>query len=228
MEFISLIPRATTYPKEFLEAYRGTLLILLQNHRQFQIVTDRTLHDFHGSSLVLPGVRIVSDDESKMIGHYAAARGHVVLSGATDSKLSEVANAVRLPDNLAEKYLAQEEKDYNSTDLPDASELLKVIDTANGSNSVRVSGSKNLVVHAAKIDNTPYLFVANFEGIKAGERLTPTSQEKVRIDVPASYGASMHLLPFLGTETTLRGQPTSTGITFVVPTVERGLIAWFK
>src|SRR5579875_3775787 len=42
------------YPKEFVAAYRGVLLMLLQNHVQFRIVSARTLDAFHGKVLVLP------------------------------------------------------------------------------------------------------------------------------------------------------------------------------
>src|ERR1700758_4084703 len=51
-------------PKEYIASYRGILLLFLQTHIQFQIVTSRTLSAFAGSTLVLPDVRVLNDAES--------------------------------------------------------------------------------------------------------------------------------------------------------------------
>ena len=81
---------------------------------------------------------------------------------------------------------------------------------------------------ASTIEGSTYLFLANFAGIKAGETVTPTPQLDVRIDVPSHLGTSMHLLPYLGVESVLRGQRSGDGVTFVIPQIERGAVVWFK
>jgi len=40
-------------PKQFLPSYRGLAVLLIQQHRSLQVVTPRTLTDFHGRTLVL-------------------------------------------------------------------------------------------------------------------------------------------------------------------------------
>ncbi|MGB8115376.1 MAG: hypothetical protein WCF22_16460, partial [Candidatus Sulfotelmatobacter sp.] len=45
------------YADDFLRSYRGILILLMQSHREFQVVTPRTLHNFSGEALVLPDVR---------------------------------------------------------------------------------------------------------------------------------------------------------------------------
>ncbi len=62
------------YPKEFVAAYRGVLLMLLQNHVQFRIVTARTLDAFHGKVLVLPDVRVMSEKEASRAGRVRRRR----------------------------------------------------------------------------------------------------------------------------------------------------------
>src|ERR1700733_84131 len=42
------------YADEFIRSYRGILILLMQAHREFQVVTPRTLDEFHGQTLVLP------------------------------------------------------------------------------------------------------------------------------------------------------------------------------
>jgi hypothetical protein len=213
------------YPAEFLESYRGTLLMLLQSHRQFQIVTPRTLKDFTGKVLILPSVRVLSEAEARLIKDYS---GRVIITGEVDDQSGELAGAIHLQHDPAGQYLAQAAKDYSGTEVDQHSELFEAVSAADTSSSIRVSGSKSLVVNAALIDTVPYLFIANFSGLRAGERLTPVTQINTRIEVPASFGTSMHFLPFLGVETVLRGIKTDERVSFVVPAIERGAVAWFK
>ena len=58
------------YADDFIRSYRGIVLLLMQSHREFQIVTPRTLHEFHGQALILPDVRILSEDEQSWLEHY--------------------------------------------------------------------------------------------------------------------------------------------------------------
>jgi hypothetical protein len=48
---------------EFIPSFRGIMILLLQNHLEYQIVTPRTLQAFRGKVLVLPDVRILDDAE---------------------------------------------------------------------------------------------------------------------------------------------------------------------
>ena len=216
------------YPKEFLASYRGTLLLLMQNHRQFQIVTSRNLQNFQGATLVLPGVRVLNGPELAGVKVFAEKGGHIVVTGAANSKLASLTGVAKLSGDPATTYLEQAQKDYESSDPKAGSDLLKAVDMPRSSNQVQVGGSKNLVAHAATLDGVPYIFLANFEGITPGEALAPTPQQNVKVDVPAGYGTSMHVLPFLGTESVLKGQSTTSGTSFVIPSIERGLVVWFK
>ncbi len=216
------------YPKEFIDAYRGTLLLLLQTHRQFQIVTPRTLEQFHGTTLVLPSVRVLSERETGAIRRFAATGGRVVLTGTSDSGLGSLSGAVRLPDDPASHYLAQAEKDFASAEPGTAAELLRAVDGAAGSSDIKVSASKDVAAHAAAIDGVTYLFFANFAGIRVGEMLTPEVQKNVRISAPAKLGLSLHILPFLGVESVLHGQQAGERVNFVILQIERGTVAWFK
>jgi len=216
------------YPQEFIDSYRGTLLLLLQTHRQFQIVTPRTLAAFHGTALILPGVRVLSGRETGEIRSFAAAGGRVLLTGESDSKLNDLKGAARLPDDPARHYLAQAEKDFSSA-KPDAeAAFLTAIDGASKVNDIQINASQDVVVHASTIEGSTYLFLANFAGIKAGETVTPTPQLNVRIDVPSRLGTSMHILPYLGVESMLSGQGSGDRVTFIVPQIERGAVVWFK
>jgi hypothetical protein len=69
----------------FLASYRGTLLLLLQNHIEFQIVTPRTLAKFRGSQLILPDVSFLADRERSQLRNFLVDRGRLMISGGLDS-----------------------------------------------------------------------------------------------------------------------------------------------
>ncbi len=216
------------YPKDFLESYRGTLLMLLQSHRQFHIVTPRTLADFHGSALLLPNVQVISQKEATQLQHFAETGGRLILSGKSDARLDDVKAAVRLPDDPARAYLSRAEKEFSAA-TPDAqSPLLSALPAEDPAHAISVSGTASLVAHAMLIDQHPYLFIANFEGIQPGVDLTPAPQKNVAVEVPASFGTSLHLLPFLGTETVIQGKQEGTRVSYLIPQIERGAVAWFQ
>ncbi len=61
------------YPREFIASFKGTLGLLLLSHREFQIVTPRTLSQFSGRVLILPDARCLGDDELAAFQRFAAA-----------------------------------------------------------------------------------------------------------------------------------------------------------
>ncbi len=213
------------YPKEFVAAYRGVLLMLLQNHVQFRIVTARTLGAFHGKVLVLPDVRVLSEQESAGVKSFAVGGGHVVLTGKTDARLAGLKEAKRFPDQPEIRYLDAAQMDFYSVSPGSEADLLHAIAT---DTDVQVSASQNVVVHEARVDGRTTLFFANFSGLRAGQNETPTAQSEIRVTVPAAPGKKLHWLPFLGTETTVEGQASGDGMSFTLPALERGGVAWFE
>ncbi|HEY1808055.1 MAG TPA: hypothetical protein VGG42_05795 [Acidobacteriaceae bacterium] len=213
------------YPKEFVAAYRGVLLMLLQNHVQFRIVTARTLDAFHGKVLVLPDVRVVSEKELAGVGAFAAGGGRVVLTGKADARLDGLKEAARFPDQPELRYLDAAQKDFYSVNPASEPELLHAIATKT---DIEVDASQNVVVHEARVNGGTALFLANFAGIKPGVNETPAEQRGIRVVAPAAMGNKLHWLPFLGTETTVQGQASGDHVTFTLPPLERGAVAWFE
>jgi len=213
------------YPKEFVDAYRGVLLLLLQNHVQFRIVTARTLGEFHGKVLVLPDVRVMDDAEAGGIRRFAASGGRVVVTGKSDQRLDGLAQAVRFPEGPEVAYLKAAEKDLYGTNPGSKPDLLHAITTEP---DVRIAASPSVVAHEALIDGRTYVFLANFSGLEADVNEMPTPQRNVRIVAPARLGRTMHVLPFLGTATTLAGKEAGGGVEFTIPELARGAVVWFE
>ncbi|MGH7971427.1 MAG: hypothetical protein ACREIC_22130, partial [Limisphaerales bacterium] len=77
-------PRTRDYfCKEFLDSYLGLMSLLMHSHREFQIVTPRTVEDFHGTILTLPDARCLSNRELAAIESYAKSGGKLIITGQT-------------------------------------------------------------------------------------------------------------------------------------------------
>jgi hypothetical protein len=215
------------YADEFVSSYRGALLALLQGHRQFQIVTPRTLDVFRGKTLVLPDVRVLGEQEIAAIHRFAEEGGRVVIDGASNGGLSGLDHALRLPDDPARAYLADAARDYASARMQGQMAFLKAVGPGD-EDAVQLNAGREVVAHAMRIDGKTYLFFSNFSGIKAGVELTPTIQTNVSVTVPARLGATMHVLPFLGTEIVVNGTRVGERESFAVPALERGMVVWFR
>jgi len=213
------------YPRDFVASYRGVLLLLLRNHIQFRIVTPRTVNSFDRQVLILPDVRVVSDAESSSIRRFVEQGGRVILTGQSDTKLNDLRNAVRYPDAPERAYLKTAEADFNSPDSPAATDFLRSFRL---SGKVVVTASRNLVAHVATIGTRQYIFLANFDGLRAGEVATPRTQHDIQITLEAPAGAQLHILPFLGVESVISGKHRARQMQFTLPAVDRGAVAWIN
>jgi Glycosyl hydrolase-like 10 len=75
-------PRTRDYfAEEFLDSYFGLMALLMHSHREFQIVTPRTLMDYHGPILALPDARCLSDREVAALESYTRSGGKLIVSG---------------------------------------------------------------------------------------------------------------------------------------------------
>jgi hypothetical protein len=212
------------YPDEFVNAYRGVLLLLLQNHIQFRIVTPRTLAHFHGKVLVLPDVRMVNGEEIGGLIAFASHGGRVVLTGDADSQLNVIGEAVRFPASPQVAYLQRAQHDFYASDPASAPDLLRTIRTET---DIDVEASKNVVANQALIEGRTYLFLVNFSGLAAGQNEKPIPQHNIHITAAAKLGRTLHLLPFLGQKTTLSGKQKGSSYTFTIPELDRGAVVWF-
>ena len=83
------------FADEFIPSYRGILILLMQKHLEFQIVTPRTLADFQGKTLVLPDVRVLSDDEKSSLRKYVDSGRMLVITGEDAAQFGTAENVAR-------------------------------------------------------------------------------------------------------------------------------------
>ncbi len=112
----------------FLPSYRGTLVALLQAHREFQVVTPRTLAAFRGKSLVLPNVTTLDDTEKTAIGAFSKNGGRLIVTGADTTGLPQSDAIVRFKECPAKAYFEALEKDFPLASQKQPSDFLAAMD----------------------------------------------------------------------------------------------------
>jgi hypothetical protein len=211
------------YPKEFVASYQGALLLLLRKHIQFQIVTPRTLKSFHGSTLILPDVRLLDTDEESSMRRFYDGGGKLVLNGQSAKLLQNSKLAIRFPDDPGSRYLIAAKANLQHATTGSESDFLKSL---NDRFDISVKAPADLIVHVAQVNKKTHFFFANFNGLHPGTVAAPVPVENVHILAPLALGTTLHLLPFMGASTVIQGVPSEGKVDFIIPQIERGSIAW--
>ncbi len=211
------------FPDTFINSYRGVLLLMLRRHIQFQIVTPRTLVSFSGKTLVLPNVQALDSSEITELHTFSSKGGRLVLTGKSNGTIAKFPNVVLFPNAPGAQYLALANKDFETASTNTQSDFLKTLDNPAG---FAIQASPDLVAYIARVDHKTHWFFANFKGLKTGAATVPVPEQNVTITAPVSAGTTLHLLPFLGTTTTLSGTVSGNQVKFSIPEINRGAVAW--
>ena len=210
------------FTKEFLRSYQGTLLLLIQNHREYQVVTPRTFGSFRGKTLILPDVRVLSTEETAALRKYAGSGGKIIATGSLSEELRGQTNVTRLADSPGARYIALAESHFDDCS-PDTEKLF--LDSLGGG-EIRVRASPLVATQIASVDGKPHVFFANFMGLRAKENAVQTPERHAEVTVPGKVRG--HFLPFLGDETTITGRFEDGSTYFDLPEIAKGAVAWFE
>jgi hypothetical protein len=212
------------YADEFLQSYRGILVLLLQAHREFQIVTPRTLSEFNGDALVLPDVQILNADEREALEHYSASGKKLIITGNNPLDSASKTNITRFPECPGKTYVASIEKDF---DHSSPSMQQAFLDSLPPNEGIEISASPQVATSIALVNGQTHVFMANFAGLVAGKNPVQTPQA-VTITAPAASGNSAYFLPFLGETQKLDGVVKNGKIVFSLPPVSKGAVFWLQ
>jgi len=214
------------HAEEFLASYRGVLILLMQKHLEFQIVTPRTLAEFHGKTLVLPDVRVLDESEQKWLKDFVASGKKAVVTGTDVTEFGDSPGVVRMRDCPGKAYTAALEKDFEHSS-PDSQR--EFFTSLQGGDSVGIEGSPHI---ATSISRTPdghvNCFFANFAGLKGGANPIQTPQTGVKITVTAKSDVKGFFLPFMGDVQALQGTRTGNKLTFTLPPISKGAVFWYE
>ena len=217
-------PKSRDYDaEEFLASYRGTLLLLLQTHRELQVVTPRTLGDFRGEVLVLPNVSVLGETERQALKTFAAKGGRIVITGNDATGLSVASQAIRFEICPASAYFAGLQRDFMAGSQKMPGEFLQAIEAKS---EIEVEAPATMATNFGRVDGTPHVFLANFGGLVPGKVGVPSREGGIRVRMPATAGDVLAYLPFLGETQILRGVRQGDRVEFTLPPVERGAAVW--
>jgi hypothetical protein len=214
------------FAAEFTESYRGILILLMQKHLEFQIVTPRTLAEFHGRTLVLPDVRELDDQEKTWLKDFAKGGGRLVITGTDASGIGESKDVVRFSACPGKAYNSALEKDFELASPDSEREFL---DSLQGGKSVEISASPQVATSIARTsDGHVNVFFANFAGLVGGSNPTQTPQRGVEVRVAAKGDRTGSFLPFLGQVQAVNGRQDGDFVTFTLPEITRGAVFWYE
>lgn len=219
-------PKTRDYHTEqFIPSFRGVTVLLMQKHWEFQVVTPRTLDAFKGSTLVLPDVRVLSTEEQASLSGLLARGVTIVATGA--SAVTTLGDKiVRFPQCPGKAYVTSLSRDFDGTTPEQQAHFLEALKY---SPSISVEASKHLATSVALVGGSPHVYFANFKGLKSRGNAMPIPEANVTITVKnASRGLLLHLLPFMGEETTMSGVQRGTDLVFTIPRIGRGAVAWLS
>jgi hypothetical protein len=212
------------FADEFITSYRGILILLMQKHLEFQVVTPRTLAEFQGKTLVLPDVRVLSDDEKSSLRKYVDSGGTLVITGEDAMQFGTGEHVVWFEKDPGADYFAALSKDFAGT-APDKEQAF--LDKLQPSSSIQVFASPAVATSIARVEGTPHVFFANFAGLQGGVNSLQTPQKNARVEVVGSNKAQGYFLPFLGEVSKVDGVAANGKVTFTLPAIEKGAVFWW-
>jgi hypothetical protein len=208
---------------DFISSYRGCLILLMQTHREFQVVTPRTLANFKGEALVLPDVRELSDEEKSALKNLATAGTRIIVTGANVTGLEPGPNVAVFPDCPCRKYENSLDANLEKADPAHASEFLAAL---RGQGEIQITASPLVATSIAEVDGKPHIFFANFNGLRGGANPIPTPQKDITLRLRTQ--AKVRYLPFLGSVQELRGSREGEVFVYRLPELQRGGVAWVE
>jgi hypothetical protein len=213
------------YAEDFIASYRGILILLMQKHLEFQIVTPRTLADFHGKTLVLPDVRVLGDSEKSWMQGFAAQGNRLVITGTDATGIGSSQNVVRFASCPGRAYNAALEKDFEGAS-PDSQQAF--LDSLHGGNAVHIRAGAQVATSIARTsDGHINVFFANFTGLRGGSNPVQTTQTGVEVSLTARGGKGF-VLPFLGEVQAVNGVRHGDSMTFTLPPITKGAVFWYE
>jgi len=216
-------PKSRDYTQdEFLDSYRGALVALLQAHREIQVVTPRTLADFHGQVLVFPEVSTLRDAEKRASKAFVDRGGRLIALGQNATGIPESRTTVLRTDPMRDFYQALE-RDFADASRNPPEQFLDAIGSKSG---ITLDAPPSVVANYGLVNGTPHVYLVNFTGLIPSKVAVPSTVNGIRVTIPASQGSALTFLPFLGEKQLLRGEKKGDNVEFVLPSLERGAVIW--
>lgn len=209
------------YPYGFMESFGGVVKMMLQSHIEFEVVTPRTLKDFGGNVLILPDVSEISPDEKTLFEKLLNSGKNVIdnISGKSYSaKLKEEFNGAAWKNSWKQAEFFSMLQKFKTSLVADYGYKSKV----------SVDASPFVSAQITSVEGKPYIFLANFSGLKKDEIVNQVPQENIRVMFDAAKTGKVFYLPFLGEKQELKGHIRDGKLICTLPPVTKGGVVWLE
>jgi hypothetical protein len=213
------------FAKEFIASYRGILILLMQKHLEFQVVTPRTLTNFQGRTLILPDVRLLGESEKLFLRKYVDENKTLLITGEDSTGLGDNVHVIRFSKCPGKDYSSLLQNDFDNSTPEREHEFLQNL---NAEPAVRVEASPQLATSIARVNGRPHVFFANFAGLRGGVNPIQIRQTGVQITIEGATKGHGFFLPFLGEMQPLDGIVRDGNLTYKLPVIEKGAVFWYE
>jgi hypothetical protein len=217
-------PKSRDYaPKSFLPSYRGALVALLQAHKEFQVVTPRTLAEFRGLSLVFPNVSALGESERENLRSFLKRGGRLIILGVDATGITGASKVTVLFPDPAGTFYSALLHDFAAASASPPTEFLNAtaVDT-----EIEIKAPSTVAANFGLVNGQPHIFLANFGGLEPSKIAVPEPARGILVKIPAAMGDTLMYLPFLGETKVLKGKKNVAQLEFQLPPVERGAVIW--
>jgi len=213
------------FADDFVRSYRGVLILLMQKHLEFQVVTPRNLGEFRGETLVLANVRVLSEPEKSQLQKYVATGSRLVITGTDVTLLSDMPNVIRFSNCPGKAYMAALDSDFDRAQ-PGIEQTF--LDSLKQTPTFAISAPISVATSIANVDHRPQIFFANFTGLRGHVNPVQTPLTEVRVTVSGESAAKAFFLPFLGDVQELKGVRGDGTLSYILPTISKGAVFWYE
>ena len=235
------------FAPEFVESFKGTMMLLMHSHREFQIVTPRTLERFKGDLLILPDARCLGDAELKALAALKAAGKKLVVTGDTGAYALDGekrannpllrAGVTHIQECPGRAYFEQLKTQFDSAAAAGNAAGAgfekarvdfdsNVIQHLGAKSEVEVTASPFVSAQIARVDGKPHVFFANFKGLKSKQNAQQAKETHVRVRFSAPGAKKVFLLPYLGQVSELPSKRDGAWLSAVIPEIDKGAVVW--
>jgi hypothetical protein len=239
------------FPEEFIRSFKGTISAVLLSHREFEIVTPRTVSQFKGRVLILPDVRCLDDDEVASLRRFASASHKLIIMGNSGGlridgeprranplrPLTPAQGALWIEQDFGAAVEQVLSKSYASaaanasSSIPEAEQALThfetdVLKNTDAGRKVSITASPFVISQIATVNGKLHVFLSNFKGIIAKQNPAPKSESNTSIQFPTSMGSHVYALPYLGERAELPSHAAGHKLIVNVPAFARSVVVW--
>lgn len=91
---------------------------------------------------------------------------------------------------------------------------------------IMIKASHFISSQITQVESIPYIFLANFKGLKSDEVATQIPEHDIEIGFPVSPNAKIYYLPFLGDKIQLDYREENNRLICTLPPLEKGGVVW--